>query len=76
MARSALEIHTGGKGFHTVLSDMCHDTMGAGVADVAASLNLCECAAKIAMGAGFAGPLPDVPDLSVRSHDAMPPGHA
>jgi hypothetical protein len=65
VARSALEEHTGGKGFHTVLSDMCHDTMGADVADVTASLALCECAAKIALGSGFAGPLPDLPDLPV-----------
>jgi hypothetical protein len=44
---------------------MCHDTMGADVADVTASLALCECAAKIALGSGFAGPLPDLPDLPV-----------
>lgn len=66
VARSALELHTEGKGFHAVLSDMCHDTMGASVADVAASLDLCECAAKIAIGAGFGGPLSDLPDLPVR----------
>ena len=75
VARSALELHTEGEGFHTVLSDMCHDTMGADVADVGASLDLCECAAKIALGAGFAGPLPDLPDLPVRSCELLGSKH-
>lgn len=37
-----------------MLSDMCHDTMGAPVADVASSLSLCEVAASIAVGNGYA----------------------
>ena len=50
LRRDALLAHTGGRGFDAVLSDMCHDTIGAGPADVAASLDLCECAAKVAVG--------------------------
>jgi 23S rRNA U2552 (ribose-2'-O)-methylase RlmE/FtsJ len=53
LSREALQAYTDGEGFQTVLSDMCHDTMGAGDADVAASLELCECAATIAVGNGF-----------------------
>ena len=53
LSRQALDDFTAGAGFDTVLSDMCHDTMGAGSADVAASLELCECAAKIAVGQQF-----------------------
>lgn len=37
-----------------MLSDMCHDTMGAPVADVASSLSLCETAASIAVGNMYA----------------------
>jgi 23S rRNA U2552 (ribose-2'-O)-methylase RlmE/FtsJ len=53
LSREALNVYTQGRGFDTVLSDMMGDTMGAGSADVAQSLELCECAAKIALGQGF-----------------------
>jgi hypothetical protein len=46
-----------------VLSDMCHDTMGASSADVASSLSLCECAAKIAVGVHFAMPEEELSSL-------------
>jgi hypothetical protein len=65
LSRQALEECTGGRGFDTVLSDMCHDTMGSGVADVAFSLELCECAAKIAVGNQFC--------MNEAEYDALPP---
>jgi 23S rRNA U2552 (ribose-2'-O)-methylase RlmE/FtsJ len=40
-------------GFHTVLSDMCHDTIGVAAADVARSLQLARCAAAIAVGSAM-----------------------
>jgi 23S rRNA U2552 (ribose-2'-O)-methylase RlmE/FtsJ len=40
-------------GFHAVLSDMCHNTVGSVVADVARSLALATAAAKIALGPFF-----------------------
>lgn len=54
LSRDALAEFTAGNGFHTVLSDMCHDTMGAPVSDVASSLSLCEVAASIAVGNSYA----------------------
>jgi 23S rRNA U2552 (ribose-2'-O)-methylase RlmE/FtsJ len=38
------------KGYHAVLSDMCHSTLGYAVADVARSLHLAWAAADIALG--------------------------
>ncbi|KAK9818410.1 hypothetical protein WJX72_012235 [[Myrmecia] bisecta] len=38
------------KGFHVVLSDMCHATMGSAAADAARSLELATCAATLAVG--------------------------
>eukprot|EP00884_Botryococcus_braunii_P014791 jgi/Botrbrau1/23312/Bobra.0102s0050.2 len=40
-------------GFHAVLSDMCHNTVGSVVADVARSLALARAAASIALGPRF-----------------------
>lgn len=40
-------------GFDTVLSDMCHNTLGCGDADAARSLELGHTAASIAIGAPF-----------------------
>ena len=37
-------------GFHTVLSDMCHKTLGISAADVARSLDLAQCASDVALG--------------------------
>lgn len=47
-------LHNGGdfygpSGFHTVLSDMCHSTIGNSAADVARSLSLARCAAALAL---------------------------
>lgn len=52
LSRRALAEYSPG-GFHTVLSDMCHNTTGSDVADVGLSLELCECAAQIAIGNAF-----------------------
>ena len=38
------------QGFHVVLSDMCHSTMGSSAADVLRSLDLATCAAELAVG--------------------------
>ena len=38
------------QGFHVVLSDMCHSTMGSSSADVLRSLDLASCAAELAVG--------------------------
>lgn len=38
------------QGFHVVLSDMCHSTMGSSSADVLRSLDLASCAAALAVG--------------------------
>ena len=38
------------QGFHVVLSDMCHSTMGSSSADVLRSLDLATCAAELAVG--------------------------
>lgn len=38
------------QGFHVVLSDMCHSTMGSASADVLRSLDLATCAAELAVG--------------------------
>lgn len=37
-------------GFNTVLSDMCHNTLGNAAADVPRSLELARCAAALALG--------------------------
>ena len=38
------------RGFHVVLSDMCHNTVGNSAADVLRSLELAQSAAAIAVG--------------------------
>ena len=50
---------------------MCHDTMGSGPADVAASLELCECAAKIALGPGYCMSEEDVQSLPPRTQQML-----
>lgn len=42
------------QGFGTVLSDMCHPTIGTKSADAARSLDLGEAAAALSLGTGFA----------------------
>lgn len=42
--------HLSSQGFHVVLSDMCHSTMGSSSADVLRSLDLASCAAELAVG--------------------------
>ena len=58
------------QGFHVVLSDMCHSTMGSSSADVLRSLDLASCAAELAVG-----PLQPDPDPSQhfpQVHNPMP----
>lgn len=43
-------MHMLSQGFHVVLSDMCHSTMGSSSADVLRSLDLASCAAELAVG--------------------------
>lgn len=64
LSRTELHEHSSGLDFDAVLSDMCHDTTGASFADVAMSLDLCECAAKIAVGQRFC--------MSEADYDALP----
>ena len=40
----------GPRGFHVVLSDMCHNTMGNSAADVVRSMELAQSAAALAVG--------------------------
>lgn len=54
------------QGFHVVLSDMCHSTMGSSSADVLRSLDLASCAAELAVG-------PLQPDPHPSQH--FPPVH-
>ena len=68
------------QGFHVVLSDMCHSTMGSSSADVLRSLDLASCAAELAVGSLHAelnpahhfpqvhNPMPAQPGLSSQHH--------
>ena len=56
------------QGFHVVLSDMCHSTMGSSSADVLRSLDLATCAAQLALGSLEPSELHDMP----RVHNPMP----
>lgn len=49
-AQVCLTSHSSLQGFHVVLSDMCHSTMGSSSADVLRSLDLASCAAELAVG--------------------------
>lgn len=44
------DLYAKSEGFHVVLSDMCHSTMGSSSADVLRSLDLASCAAELAVG--------------------------
>lgn len=48
--RHTPELMVAMQGFHVVLSDMCHSTMGSSSADVLRSLDLASCAAELAVG--------------------------
>jgi hypothetical protein len=45
-------------GFHSVLSDMCHATLGVSAADALRSHELAACAVDLALGAGAGGAAP------------------
>ena len=45
-------------GFHSVLSDMCHATLGVSATDALRSHELAACAADLALGAGAGGAAP------------------
>lgn len=51
------------QGFHVVLSDMCHSTMGSSSADVLRSLDLASCAAELAVGTLGATPVQQLPKV-------------
>ena len=56
------------QGFHVVLSDMCHSTMGSSSADVLRSLDLASCAAELAVGSLQ----PDTENHFPQVHNPMP----
>lgn len=51
------------QGFHVVLSDMCHSTMGSSSADVLRSLDLASCAAELAVGSLEATSMQQLPKV-------------
>lgn len=62
------ELFTKSEGFHVVLSDMCHSTMGSSSADVLRSLDLASCAAELAVGSLQ----PDTENHFPQVHNPMP----
>ncbi|KAL0054288.1 hypothetical protein WJX82_006680 [Trebouxia sp. C0006] len=78
------ELFTKSEGFHVVLSDMCHSTMGSSSADVLRSLDLASCAAELAVGSLHAdldpahhfpqvhNPMPAQPSTSSQRHATEP----
>lgn len=64
------QLFTKSEGFHVVLSDMCHSTMGSSSADVLRSLDLASCAAELAVGSLHPDPHPSQQFPPV--HNPMP----
>ncbi|KAL3148367.1 hypothetical protein ABBQ38_013824 [Trebouxia sp. C0009 RCD-2024] len=57
------ELYAKYEGFHVVLSDMCHSTMGSSSADVLRSLDLASCAAELAVGSLEATSMQQLPKV-------------